>query len=198
MLFVLCVTSFVLALLFVFLQAVIYPLPLMLALEGDCWLNWSIPVWFNVERVNIFVRRIRTCTRIQDDVILFWFVRCVHRNEILDPVRFVWFVRQLILCWRDLYISFQNWLSCWKICLFVFLYRRIVPLFDVYGLDPMVEVLALYRSVVFWTSLSFYIHLWPLDGSKTVHSDWSLPVQSGCRRFDPFGFKACVVFSKRL
>ena len=60
----------------------------------------------------------------------------------------------------------------------------------------MEEVLALFRSEDFWTSLSFYIHLWPLDGSKMVRSDWSLPVPSGCCRFDPYEFEACVVFSK--
>ena len=47
----------------------------------------------------------------------------------------------------------------------------------------------------FWTSFSFYIHPWPLDGSKMVRYDWSLPVQSGGCRFDPYDFEACVVFS---
>ena len=50
----------------------------------------------------------------------------------------------------------------------------------------------------FWTSFSFYIHPWPLDGSKMVRYDWSLPVQSGGCRFDPYDFEACVVFSKRF
>ena len=31
-----------------------------------------------------------------------------------------------------------------------------------------------------------------------VRYDWSLPVQSGGCRFDPYDFEACVVFSKRF
>ena len=62
----------------------------------------------------------------------------------------------------------------------------------------MEEVLALFRSEDIWTNLSFYIHPWPLDGSKMVCSDWSLPVQSGGCRFDPYDLEACVVFSKRF